>query len=179
MIENPLNLEAIIIETIKCSDTRAIHESYVFPAQLNNNRIQFGGETLRILDANAGLAGVKFLPGNLSFVTAGYDHVQFLSPARPNEILTCISYVTGSSKRVVEVFTKFLTTDTKTKDVQVAFMAFCTLIVTNEISEIHFPKLVGESAEEKYLLATYDDRLKERHAELADNKTIISHLSFE
>lgn len=52
-----------MIEAIKCSDTRAVHESYVFPAQLNNNQIQFGGETLRILDANAGLAGVKFCLG--------------------------------------------------------------------------------------------------------------------
>lgn len=168
-----------MIETIKCVDTRAVHESYVFPAQLNNSQIQFGGETLRILDANAGLAGVKFLPGNLSFVTAGYDHVQFLSPAQPNEILTCISYVTGSSKRAVEVFSKFLTTDTKTKEVKVAFLAFCTLIVTNPIDEIHFPKLIAESDEEKYLLATYNDRLKIRRAELDDNKTIISHLNLK
>lgn len=169
----------MIIETIKCADTRATHESYVFPAQLNNNRIQFGGETLRILDANAGLAGVKFLPGNLSFVTAGYDHIQFLSPAQPNEILTCISYVTGSHKRAVEVFTKFLTTDTKTKEVKVAFIAFCTLVVTNDISEIHFPQLIAESDEEKYLLASYDDRLRERTTELVDNQVIISHLNFK
>lgn len=168
-----------MIETIKCADTRSIHESYVFPAQLNNSQIQFGGETLRILDANAGLAGVKFLPGNLSFVTAGYDHVQFLSPAQPNDILTCISYVTGSSQRAVEVFTKFLTTDTKTKEVKVAFLAFCTLIVTNKIDEIHFPKLIAESDEEKYLLETYEERLKARHSELADNKTILSHLNLK
>ncbi|MEN2324075.1 acyl-CoA thioester hydrolase [Lentilactobacillus otakiensis] len=172
-------MEEIIIKIIKCADTRATHESYVFPAQLNNSQIQFGGETLRILDANAGLAGVKFLPGNLSFVTAGYDHVQFLSPAQPNEILTCISYVTGSHKRAVEVFTKFLTTDTKTKEVKVAFIAFCTLIVTNDMSEIHFPKLIAESDEEKYLLGSYGERLKERNAELADNKAIISHLNLK
>lgn len=168
-----------MIEAIKCADTRSIHESYVFPAQLNNSQIQFGGETLRILDANAGLAGVKFLPGNLSFVTAGYDHVQFLSPAQPNDILTCISYVTGSSQRAVEVFTKFLTTDTKTKEVKVAFLAFCTLIVTNKIDEFHFPQLIAESDEEKYLLATYEERLKTRHSELADNKTILGHLNLK
>ncbi|WP_462394794.1 acyl-CoA thioesterase [Lentilactobacillus parabuchneri] len=168
-----------MIEAIKCSDTRAVHESYVFPAQLNNNQIQFGGETLRILDANAGLAGVKFLPGNLSFVTAGYDHVQFLSPARPNEILTCISYVTGSHKRAVEVFTKFLTTDTHTKEVKLAFMAFCTLIVTNDLNDIHFPKLIAENDEERYLLVSYDERLKQRDAELANNKVIRGHLNLK
>jgi len=172
-------LEAITIESIKCADTRSIHESYVFPAQLNNHQMQFGGETLRILDANAGLAGVKFVPGNLSFVTAGYDHIQFLSPAKANDILTCISYVTGCEGRAIEVFTKFLTTDIKTKEVKVAFIAFCTLIVTNTIDEIHFPKLVAESEEEKYLLATYKERLKVRRVELDDNKTTISHLSLK
>lgn len=60
-----------------------------------------------------------------------------------------------------------------------AFIAFCTLIVTNDMSEIHFPKLIAESDEEKYLLGSYGERLKERNAELADNKAIISHLNLK
>lgn len=168
--------EITIVEKITCAQTYAVHESYVFPQDLNNNRIQFGGKTLEILDANAGLSAVKFLPSHLAFVTAGYDHVQFLAPITPDDISTCTSYVTGADHKAVEVFSKFNAFDKKTKTTKVAFVAFCTLVVTNPLDEIDFPQLVAETPEEKYLVQTYPDRLAERKHALADNKDLISHL---
>jgi acyl-CoA hydrolase len=164
------------IKKITCAETYAIHESYVFPRDLNNSQIQFGGRTLEILDANAGIAGVKFAPSNLSFVTAGYDHVQFLSPLKQNEIVKCTSYVTGANRRAIEVFTKFEKQDKLTREITPAFIAFCSLIVTNPLNEIDFPELVAETTEEKYLVATYSERLKKRQAELQVNKSILAHL---
>lgn len=168
-----------IVESITCAQTAAIHESYVFPGDMNNNQIQFGGRTLAILDANAGLAAVKFLPGNLSFVTAGYDHTQFLAPITPGDLSKCTSYVTGANQKAVEVFSKFETYQKRTKKIEPAFISFCTLIITNPLEEIHFPKLIPESDEENYLVAHYQERLLKRQAELRENKTIVAHLSSE
>ncbi|MDM7516386.1 hotdog domain-containing protein [Lentilactobacillus sp. TOM.63] len=170
-------LEAIFIEKMTCAATYAIHESYIFPADLNNGGIQFGGKTLEILDANAGLAAAKFIPADLDFVTAGYDHIQFVSPATPEDILKCTSYVTGADKRSVEVFIKFLTFNKQTRAVRPAFIAFCTLIVMANPQQIQFPKLVPESAEEKFICGGFQDRLASRHTELAANQTILKHLS--
>ncbi|KRL20547.1 acyl-CoA thioesterase [Lentilactobacillus kisonensis] len=170
-------MEVATIETITCAETYAIHESYIFPADLNNGGIQFGGKTLEILDANAGLAAAKFIPADLSFVTAGYDHVQFVSPATPADILKCTSYVTGTHKRAVEVFTKFATFNKDTKIIKPAFIAFCTLIVTDELQKIQFPKLIAQSDEEKFVCGGYENRLAKRETDLLDNKKILSHLN--
>lgn len=155
----------------------AVHESYIFPADTNNSQIQFGGRTLEILDANAGLAAVKFLPSHLSFVTAGYDHTQFLSPIGPSDVSKCLSYVTGADQKAVEVFTKFEAYDQQTKKTRLAFMSFCTLVVTNPLEEIHFPKLMPETDEEIYLVSHYQQRLKQRQKTLRENRELITHLN--
>ncbi|MBZ2200003.1 MAG: acyl-CoA thioester hydrolase [Lentilactobacillus hilgardii] len=146
---------------------------------MNNNQIQFGGRTLEILDANAGLSGVKFLPSHLSFVTAGYDHTQFLAPLTPGDISKCTSYVTGADKKAVEVFSKFEAYNKQTKETKLAFMSFCTLIVTNPLEDVQFPKLIPETAEEVYLVKNYQERLKKRRQELQENKEVVKHLNIE
>ncbi len=161
---------------IRCAETLAVHEGYVFPGDLNNNQIQFGGRTLEVLDANAGIACVKFLPRQQPFVTAGYDHVQFLAPLTQHDIVTCRSYVTGASGKAVEVFTKIEKTDVATKVVTPAFIAFCSLVITMPIEKVSLPGLIAETDEERYLTTTYPERLKRRQEELRENKQLIAHL---
>lgn len=171
-------MEEIVIEAVTCSQTYAIHESYVFPADLNNGGIQFGGKTLAIMDANAGLAAAKFIPPALSFVTAGYDHVQFINPATPKDILKCTSYVTGAHGRTIEVFTKFTTFNKDNRKLTPALVAFCTLIVTVRHTPIQLPELIPESEEERFVCSGYEQRLAARKTDLMANKAILGHLNY-
>ncbi|WP_268912410.1 acyl-CoA thioester hydrolase [Lentilactobacillus sp. SPB1-3] len=161
------------MKQVHCEDTKAVCEGYVFPGNLNNNNMQFGGRTLSILDANAGISVVKYLPG-VSFVTASYDRVHFIKPISEQSIYKCVSYVTGASPKAVEVFTKFVTQDKKTGAQQVAFTAFCSLVITERIDEV--PEIVPDSAESKYLCSGYDGRLTERLREFKQNKEFLNHI---
>ncbi|WP_283678971.1 hotdog domain-containing protein [Lentilactobacillus sp. Marseille-Q4993] len=163
---------------MKCSETRSIHESYIFPADLNNNSIQFGGRTLEILDATAGLSIIKFVPG-LKFVTASYDHVHFFSPIRTDDIVECVCYVTGVRKRAIEVFCKFVAMDKMTKEKRVCFLCFTTLMVTEELPETGLPSIEPESDEEKYLVATFPERSERRRSELQESKDVLANLSLD
>ncbi len=162
------------INTITCSKTRAINDSYVFYRDLNNSRIQFGGRTLEILDANAGLAAAKFRPQR-DFVTAGYDHVHFLTPLTQSDLVTCVSYVTGAKGKVIEVFTKIIANDTFKDEQKIAFTSFCSLVV--KADEVSFKKLIPESSEEKYLTSTFAKRQENRQNDLAYNKELVKHLT--
>ncbi|GAY73529.1 acyl-CoA thioester hydrolase [Lentilactobacillus kosonis] len=165
------------MKRIYCKDTRTVYEGYVFPSNLNNNDIQFGGRTLEILDANAGISVVKFLPG-VPFVTASYDRVHFIKPISEQKIYKCVSYVTGAIPKAVEVFTKFVTQDKVTAAKQVAFTAFCSLVITDKtVTEV--PQVIPESAEEKYLCQDYELRLAERINEFKQNKQLVAKLDYE
>ncbi|AQW21365.1 acyl-CoA thioester hydrolase [Lentilactobacillus curieae] len=161
---------------VYCKDTRAVHEGYVFPRDLNNSQMQFGGRTLEVLDANAGMAVVKYLPG-VNFVTASYDRVHFYSPISQQTIYKCVSYVTGATTKSVEVFTKFVTQDKDSGDKQVAFTAFCSLVITDQLAEV--PDIVPESSEETYICKGFGVRLEERISELKQSKADLQHLSYE
>lgn len=163
------------MKQIDCEQTAAISERLVFDGDLNDKGTLFGGKILSLLDENAGLAAFKYV--NVKFATANYDHMNFWNPITTKDAIKIKSIVTGASNRSIEVFTKILKTDLKTKETKLAFTSFCTLVTLKQFGQVEFPQLTATNDEDVFLLAGYQDRLVKRQGELTETKDFISHLS--
>lgn len=162
------------MKKITCQQTKAISERLVFDADLNDKGTFFGGKTLSLLDENAGLSAFKFI--NVKFATANYDHLNFWSPIKTKDSIKLVSYVTGASKRAIEVFTKITATDLKSQESKLAFTSFSTLVTLPQYGEVDFPELIPETDEEQYLIAGYEKRSSQRKKDFSVEKEFIQHL---
>ncbi|WP_099974696.1 acyl-CoA thioesterase [Lactobacillus terrae] len=148
---------------ITCSATKTIFEEIIFNNELNEKKTLFGGRTLEILDKNAGLAAYKLV--NIPIATASYDNLYFLKPMKVGQGLKAVSFVTGTRGRSIEVFTKFITEDLHTKEKELAFTSFCTLVTLPGDSDFELPEVIAETEEEKALMAGFEQRYLSRKDE--------------
>lgn len=165
------------MKKINVEQTRAISERLVFDGDLNDKGTLFGGKILSLLDENAGLAAFKYV--NVKFATANYNHMNFWAPITTKDSIAIESIVTGASNRSIEVFTKILKTDLKTKETKLAFTSFCTLVTLKQFGKIDFPQLIAQDDETQFLLSEYPKRLQERQLQLTEAKEFIGHLSVD
>ena len=163
-----------IMKQITCQETRTISERIIFDGDLNDKGTLFGGKTLSLLDENAGLASFKLVKAKIA--TANYDHVNFWKPITTDKYIKFESFVTGVSGRQIEVFTKIISHDLKTDVTEIAFTSFCTLVV---LQKVDLPRLVPETAEEKYLCAGFAKRLAARQEDYNDKEDFLSHLNLD
>jgi len=165
------------MKQITCSQTRTISERVIFDGDLNDKQTLFGGKTLSLLDENAGLASFKLIKAKIA--TAGYDHINFWSPITTDKYIKYESFVTGISGRQIEVFTKIISHDLKTDVSEIAFTSFCTLVVLRASLQSEMPEIVPETDEEKYLCATFPDRLAARQEEHRTKDEFLQHLTID
>lgn len=157
-----------------CKQTKAISERLVFDGDLNDKGTLFGGKILSLLDENAGLSAFKYT--NVKFATANYDHINFWNPITTKDVFKIESYVTGAKNRSIEVFTKMIITDLKSRESKIAFTSFCTLVTLRQYGNVEFPNLIPETDEEKYLVDGYSERLTERQSNLQTAKEFLKHI---
>lgn len=148
---------------VTCKETLTVQTHRIMPTHTNSFGNLFGGQLLYFLDNAASISQTRFT--NALSMTVALDNMNFIK-ALPEENSVCIeSYVSGSGNSSVEVFVKVIGEDLMTGERYIAATSFLTFVVQLDPAEKeHFlmPEIVAESAEEKYICASYEKRRTER-----------------
>ncbi|KZL37152.1 acyl-CoA thioesterase [Secundilactobacillus collinoides] len=161
-------------EKMTCRATRSLTNHRVFLADINEHGTVFGGRTLALIDDSSSVSAARV--SKQIQVTAAMDHMQFVKPFAVPETMIIDSYVTGTSKRSMEVFVKAVGEDLTTGKRFLGFTCFVTFVTAASPADPTLPIIVPETAEEKFLCAGYEARVQERKAGRATEKETLSHI---
>ena len=150
-------------KTVSMSQSLAVQENIVLPADTNAHDTMFGGLLMKHIDETAGISARRHCRG--SVVTASNDGVHFHRPIQRDDIVVLESYVASVGRTSMEVFVKIMTENcTRDEDRKVAAISFLTFVALDENGKpTEVPLAVPESAEEKLL---FDDRNVRKQARL-------------
>jgi acyl-CoA hydrolase len=164
------------MEAKKCSESRCVKVSRVFPQDLNDHGTLFGGKLMSYIDDVASISASRH--ARTEVVTASTDSVDFLTPIHQTDSVCLASYVTWTGTSSMEVFVKVVAENLKTGERRIAATAFLTFVALDENGKpVPVPKVIPETEEEKMLYETAPVRaeLRKRHRE--ESKKLASYLT--
>lgn len=159
---------------VSCNTTLVIASHRIFQGDLNEHGTVFGGRILALVDDSASIAAVRL--AHSVTVTASLDHVNFIAPLHLNDAMELMAYVSGSGHRSLEVFAKVLGEDRTSGHRFLAFTCFITFVTTQQPAPV-LPAIVPETAEQRYICAGYEQRVKQRQQQRANEADLLTHLS--
>ncbi|MCT1576800.1 acyl-CoA thioesterase [Oceanobacillus kimchii] len=163
----------------KMSETRIIQNDQVLINDLNNYYTLFGGVLMKKLDACATLSACSHSRVK-ECVTASTDAVNFIQPIMQSDKICIESFVAYTGHSSMEIFCKVIAEDMLTGKRRIATTAFLTFVALDEHKHpIPVPDVIPETAEEKYLYETGEERAKIRKLKRDQNKQLVNHLSME
>lgn len=135
----------------------------------------FGGRLLSDMDQVASISAAKH--SRRECVTVSVDAVEFLHPIRPQEAVCFESFVTWTNRSSMEIFIKVHAENLRTGESKIAAIAYFTFVALDENKKpTPVPKVIPETAEEKYLHQQAQMRAALRKQKIAVNKEIVSYL---
>lgn len=163
------------MESNFCKESRVFRSSRVFPNDFNNHNTLFGGRLLSDMDQVASISAAKH--SRRECVTVSVDAVEFLHPIRPEDSVCFESFVTWTGTSSMEIFIKVHAENLRTGKSKIAAISYFTFIALDENRKpARVPKVIPETAEEKYLHEKAELRAMLRENKKAMNKEIISYL---
>ena len=146
--------------TKKVSESRVVQTHLIMPGDTNRHNTLYGGNLMRMID---NVAAISFTRHTRALgVTASMDVLNFIKPLPMSHSVCIETMVSGVGKRSAEVFAKVIGEDLKTGERYLAATAFLTFVTVEEPKGGSIPELVGESAEELYVMKGYEARRKQR-----------------
>lgn len=152
------------MDAIKCNDTLAVAIHRVRNSDLNEHGTVYGGRTLELIDGQASVAAMRV--ARTTVATVAMDDIQFLRPFDLQDSMCMEAYVTGFGKRSIEVFTKVIGEHLMTGERFLGFYCFMTFVI-----------LDPETEEQKTLMATYSQRVKQRQIQRQKQQEFLPHIS--
>ncbi|GAA0481469.1 acyl-CoA thioesterase [Alkalibacterium sp. s-m-22] len=167
-----------INKQMSCNETRVVQTHIVLPSELNGHQTLFGGNLMSLIDNTASMSVAKFARSN-SLVTASMDELHFLHPIKASHAVSVETYVTGSGRRSIEVFTKVLGEDLESGETYIGATSFLTFVLVGsfETDQPLLPDLVCESEEEQKVCRDYSERRKKRLADKKLNEELVEGLT--
>ncbi|MDP9728579.1 acyl-CoA thioesterase [Alicyclobacillus sp. TC] len=160
----------------KCSESRCVKISRVFPTDLNDHNTLFGGKLMAYIDDVASISAARHARAEV--VTASTDSVDFLCPISQKDSVCLTSYVTWTGTSSMEIFVKVVAEDLKTGERRIAATAFQTFVALDEEGKpVPVPKVIPETEEEKLLYETAPQRAEARMRHRQESKKIAERLS--
>ncbi|HFI0462978.1 TPA: acyl-CoA thioesterase [Streptococcus suis] len=158
------------ITSMTCRQTRSYLEHIIQPSDTNGMRNLFGGRLMYMVDSIAFLAFAKLT--RVHGVTASMDQLNFIAPLPMSDSLHMETYVSGVSKKSVEVFVKVFGENLETGETYLAATAFLTFVaVFPKGQEKPLPQIIPETEEEICVCQGYEERrnnrLRQKEASLA------------
>ncbi|WP_046180831.1 acyl-CoA thioesterase [Domibacillus sp. A3M-37] len=164
------------MEPKKCSESRVVRTSRVFPNDVNNHNTLFGGRLMSDVDQVASISAARH--SRKECVTASTDSVDFLHPIRPSDSVCFESFVTWTGSSSMEVFVKIVSEDLKTGDRKIAATAFLTFVALDDDRRpAPVPEVIPVSNEEKKLHETAPLRAKKRKEHKKHSKELAAFLT--
>lgn len=163
------------ISSKKCSASRVIKTSRVFPLDTNNHGTLFGGKLMSMIDDVASISASRH--ARTEIVTASTDSVDFLTPIQKDHSVCLESFVTWVGSSSMEVFVKVISENLMTGDRELAATSFLTFVALNkEGKPITVPKVIPETDEEKMLHDSAAERAENRRVRRKHSKALAEKL---
>ena len=140
---------------IKCNDTLAVSIHRIRNSDLNEHGTVYGGRILELIDGQASVAAMRVAQDSMCME----------------------AYVTGFRKRSIEVFTKVIGEHLMTGERFLGFYCFMTFVILDPEKQTAFNKLIPETEEQKTLMATYSQRVKQRQIQRQKQQEFLPHIS--
>lgn len=160
---------------IKCNDTLAVSIHRVRNSDLNEHGTVYGGRTLELIDGQASVAAMRV--ARTTVATVAMDDIQFLRPFDLQDSMCMEAYVTGLGKRSIEVFAKVIGEHLMTGERFLGFYCFMTFVILDSEKQIAFSEVIPETEEQKKLMTTYAQRVKQRQMQRQKQQEFLSHIS--
>ena len=160
---------------IKCNDTLAVSIHRIRNSDLNEHGTVYGGRILELIDGQASVAAMRV--ARTTVATVSMDEIQFLRPFDLQDSMCMEAYVTGFGKRSIEVFTKVIGEHLMTGERFLGFYCFMTFVILDPEKQTAFNKLIPETEEQKTIMATYSQRVKQRQIQRQKQQEFLPHIS--
>ena len=158
-----------MIESKYCKESLVIKTSIVLPPDTNTHGTLFGGKLMAYIDDVAAISAVRH--ARRPIVTASNDSVDFLHPVYEGNSVCLEAFVTYTGTTSMEVFVKVIAEDLLTGDRNVCTLSFLTLVaLDDEGNPTPVPKVVPQTAIEKQLYQTAEDRTRVRKKRRKESK---------
>lgn len=144
-------------------------------SDLNEHGTVYGGRILELIDGQASVAAMRV--ARTTVATVSMDEIQFLRPFDLQDSMCMEAYVTGFGKRSIEVFTKVIGEHLMTGERFLGFYCFMTFVILDPEKQTAFNKLIPETEEQKTLMATYSQRVKQRQIQRQKQQEFLPHIS--
>lgn len=151
-----------------CQETKSIMERRLYGKDLNHHHTYYGGQIASDIDTTCSIAAEKFCQTDT--MTASIDRLDFQNPAYEGDMIRIEAFVTGSHHRSFEVFAKI--TATHQHHSFVVATAFMTFVILDKQAKA--PHIEGETAFEKQLCESYEQRYEWNHIYRHHYKEFIS-----
>lgn len=150
-----------MVESKFCRESLTVKTSLVLPPDTNNLGTLFGGQLMSFIDDVAGIAAMRHARNQV--VTASTDSVDFLHPIYEGDAVCLEAYVTHTGKSSMEVFVKVVAENMVSGERNICALSFLTMVALDENGKhATVPKVVPETAEEKFLFETAKSRAEHR-----------------
>jgi acyl-CoA hydrolase len=153
----------------KVSDSRSQRVQVVFPNDVNNNGVLYGGRLLDWIDELGGIVAQRHCRKNV--MSASIESLDFLNPIYERDLVILEGWITYTGRTSMEVEIQVISenplTGTKTKTCQ----AFLTYVAVNENghpAKVHPLLVESEIEKERYQMAK--ERRKVRRNRLTSSK---------
>lgn len=147
--------------TMTCQQTKSYLEHVILPSDTNGTRNLYGGRLMEMIDSLAFLAFAKLT--RMRGVTASMDQLDFVAPLPMGDSVHIETYVSGVSKRSVEIFVKVYGENLQTGQTYLAATAFLTFVTLKDQEGYDdLPEIIPTNEEERVVCEGYTERRQTR-----------------
>mgnify|MGYP001951113607 CR=1 FL=1 len=159
-------------------ESRTIQASLVQPSDTNYHGTIFGGTMMSYIDEVAAIAAMRH--SRRPVVTASIDSIDFLAPVKMGNSICLEAFVSSTGKTSMEIFVKVVSENLRTGERVLTATSFLTFVALDEEGNpTEVPALIPETEEEKYLMASAEERKKMRAERKNQTKEFVKQLSIE
>lgn len=160
------------IKTKKTSQSKVYFSHATLPTDLNEGGSVYGARLLEWADNLSALVAIKHRRGGVT--TASFDSFDFVEPIHLGDFIFGEAFISGVSKKSMEIFVKFMGEDSKTGKKYVAAFGFITYAALNLLDGEEVPNIEAETEEEKLIMKDYPIRKKLVIDKISRNKNLIN-----
>ncbi|WP_421616759.1 acyl-CoA thioesterase [Brevibacillus sp. TJ4] len=159
-------------------ESRTVQASLVQPSDTNYLGTIFGGTMMAYIDEVAAITAMRH--SRRPVVTASIDSIDFLAPVKMGHSICLEAYVSSTGKTSMEIFVKVISENLGTGERVLTATSFLTFVALDEEGNpTEVPPVIAETEEEKYLMASAEERKKMRAERKSQTKEFVNELSIK
>ncbi|WBW50552.1 acyl-CoA thioesterase [Peptoniphilus equinus] len=165
------------IFTKSTADSRVSFSHATVPEDLNEGGHVYGARLLEWADNLSAVIAISHRRGGVT--TASFDQFDFIRPIKLGDFVHAKGFISGTGPHSMEIFIKFIGEDSVTGDRYLAAVTFITYAARRLKEGEVVPGIVGDTEEEKTIIAGYEGRRMRVKEKIARNQALFTAINLE